>query len=145
MNNLITLILVAGMGGIAVALQAQFMGLMDRGMGTLESVFITYGGGALIIGVVMLVLRGGNLRAWPTVPWYTLLAGATGLVIVGSLSFTTNRLGVVGTFTVFIATQFITGAVIDHFGWFGADIRPFTLERLIGVGVLLFGVWLIIR
>ena len=36
-----TLITIAAAGGIAVTLQAQFMGLMDKQIGTLESVFIT--------------------------------------------------------------------------------------------------------
>ncbi|MBI3360873.1 MAG: DMT family transporter [Chloroflexi bacterium] len=63
MLNAILLVLIAAIGGIAVALQAQFMGLMDKGIGTVESVFITYGSGGLVIGLVMLVLRGGNLSA----------------------------------------------------------------------------------
>ena len=37
------LIGIAVMAGVAVTLQAQFMGLMDRSLGTLTSVFITSG------------------------------------------------------------------------------------------------------
>ena len=42
------LILLAIVAGIAVALQGQFMGLLDRGFGTRESIFVTYAGGALV-------------------------------------------------------------------------------------------------
>ena len=47
--------------GISIVIQAVFMAQMDRRMGTLESVFITYGVGFLIIGLVLLSRRGGNL------------------------------------------------------------------------------------
>ena len=68
MGSTVILALIAAIGGIAVTLQAQFMGLMDEGIGTLESVFITYAGGGVLIALVMLVKRGGNLAAAPVVP-----------------------------------------------------------------------------
>ena len=37
------------------------MGILDKRIGTLESVFITYFGGGLLIGVIMLIQRGGHL------------------------------------------------------------------------------------
>jgi transporter family-2 protein len=92
MESTAWLVFVASLGGIAVALQAQFMGVIDRGLGTLEAVFINYVGGALLIGVVLLVLRGGNLANWPTLPWYTLIVGVTGLVIVRTGAAVRRRL-----------------------------------------------------
>ena len=53
------LILVAVAGGIAVVFQSQFVGLLDQGLGSIESVFVTYVGGAILIGLIMLALRGG--------------------------------------------------------------------------------------
>ena len=40
-------IFIAAAGGMAVAIQAQFMGLMDRSIGNAEAVFITYCGGGI--------------------------------------------------------------------------------------------------
>jgi transporter family-2 protein len=51
MNNYIILVIIAIIGGIAITLQAQFMGLMDKNIGTLESMFITYGSGGLLISL----------------------------------------------------------------------------------------------
>ncbi len=145
MTSYLFLILVAILGGIAVTLQAQFMGVMDKSMGTVESVFITYGSGGLVIGLTMLALRGGNLAAWKGVPWYVLTAGILGLIIVGTIGFSVPRLGIVPAFTVLVATQFIVGALIDHFGLLGADLRPLDLPRAIGVLIVLVGIWLILR
>lgn len=145
MASFIPLVVIAALGGIAITLQAQFMGIMDRSIGTLESMFITYGTGGLLIGLAMLVNRGGNLSAWGNVPWYTLSAGVLGLIIVGTIGYTTPRLGLVTAFTILVSSQFIVGAFLDHFGILGADLRPLDITRLAGIGVMLFGVWLTIR
>jgi transporter family-2 protein len=40
--------------------------------------FITYAGGGVVVGLMMLAYRGGNLAAWRQVPWYALTAGLQG-------------------------------------------------------------------
>jgi len=145
MTNSVVLIAVAALGGIAVAVQAQMMGQLDRNVGTLESIFITYGMGGLLIGLVMLIMRGGNLAAWSTVPVYTLFAGVMGLMIVGAIGYTVPRLGLVTAFTIMIAVQFISGALLDHYALLGAELRQLTFSRVIGIAIILLGVWITIR
>jgi transporter family-2 protein len=145
MNNFLFLVIIAIIGGIIVGLQAQMIGLLDQKIGTIESVFITYGSGAVVIALVMIVVRGGNLGAWQRAPWYAFGAGLMGLVIIAALSYSVPRLGLVTAFTVFVAAQFVVGALFDHFGLLGAALRPISVSQLIGIGVLLLGVWLILR
>ncbi len=145
LSNIVFLICVAVVGGAFVTIQAQFMGLLDKNIGTIESVFITYGGGGLCVGLIMLLLRGGNLSAIQTVPLYALSSGIVGLVIVGSIGFVTPRLGLVPASTLLVAAQFISAALIDHFGLLGADIRLLTLSRVFGIGVMMLGIWLVIK
>ena len=136
---------IIALGGVTTALQSHFMGLLDKRVGTLESIFITYFSGGALIGLLMLILRGGNLGAGGSAPWYAYTSGALGLVIVGSLGFGAPRLGLVTTFTIFVAAQFVMGALLDHFGWLGAAMRPLNAARLAGMAVVLAGIWLIIR
>lgn len=145
MTSFATLVLLAIISGVAVTLQGQFMGLMDQGLGTRESVFITYASGGLLACVALLAARGGNLAAWHEVPWYSLMAGVLGLLIVGTIGYTVPRLGLSTAFTIMIASQFIVAALLDHFGLLGAALRPMELSRLAGIGVLILGVWLITR
>ncbi|WP_420630120.1 DMT family transporter [Candidatus Leptofilum sp.] len=145
MTTFIALVFIAIIGGIAVVLQAQFMGVLDQQIGTIESVFITYGSGGLLVGITMLLLRGGNLATWREVPIHFFLTGILGLIIVGTIGYVTPRLGLVTAFTILIATQFLLGGIIDHFGWFGAEVRPLDPTKLLGIGILMLGVWLIIR
>ena len=145
MSTPIFFIFLAVVGGTAGTLQAHFMGVMDQNLGTLESMFITYGCGGLLIGLVMLFLGGGNLGGWNTVPWYTLSAGLLGLVVIGILGFAAPRIGLVPVMTLFVASQFIVSAVMDHFGLLGAEVRTLDLSRVSGLGVILVGIWLVIR
>ncbi len=139
------LILLAIVAGIAVALQGQFMGLLDRGFGTRESIFVTYAGGGLIIALLMLAFRGGNFKNWQAVPWYAFGSGILGLIIVGAIGYVVPRLGVAKGFTLIVASQFVIAALIDHFGFFGAGIRPLDVTRLLGFGLILLGVWIVVR
>ncbi len=145
MENVAWLTGVAAMGGVAVALQAQFMGAIDRGVGTLEAIFINYVGGGVLIGLVLLAMRGGNLAAWNSVPWYTLSVGVIGLVIVGTIGYSAPRLGLLAALTVVVAVQYITGALIEHYGLLGAAQRAFDPSRLLGVACMLLGTWLLVR
>jgi transporter family-2 protein len=145
MNTMIPLIIIAAVGGAAITLQGQFMGLMDKAIGTKESVFITYAGGGILVGFLMLATRGGNLKAWHSVPWYALMAGVVGLVIVGTIGYTVPRLGLTRAFTIIIAAQLVVAALLDHFALLGAATRPLDLSRLLGIGTLILGVWLTTR
>jgi len=145
MGSTVFLVVLAILCGVAVTFQGHFMGLLDRGLGTRESVFITYGSGGLIAALMMGVSRGGNLREWAGVPWYALGAGVLGLVIVGAIGYVVPRLGLAKGFTLIVASQFVVAALMDHFGLLGAVPRLLDGARLLGMGMLLGGVWLIVR
>ena len=107
--------------------------------------FVTYATGGVIAAFFMLAARGGNLRAWSAVPWYAFTAGILGLIIVGSVGYVVPRLGVAKAFTLIVATEFLIAALIDHFGFFAAEIHPIDSGRLTGLFLMLIGVWLVVR
>jgi len=145
MANYLTLIAVAALGGIAVTLQGQFMGLMDQRLGTKASVFITYASGGLVVSLAVLFSGGWTLKGWQNVPWYAFSTGLLGLFIVGTISYTVPRLGLTAAFTILVASQFVIAALLDHFGLLGAAVRPLDVSRSLGIGILILGVWLIVR
>ncbi|WP_426416466.1 DMT family transporter [Aestuariirhabdus sp. LZHN29] len=146
MNNEALLVAVALTGGAAISLQGQFMGQLDRQIGTAESVFFTYGSGALIALVMILMMKGGQLaNGLANVPWYTYTSGLLGLVIVASIGFTIPRMGMTKAFTLILAAQFLLAALIDHFGLFGSTVRTFDWKQLAGIGMILSGVVVLTR
>jgi transporter family-2 protein len=131
--------------GVAVAVQAQFIGNMQRQVGTLESTFITYFSGGIVIALITLLARGGNLAVAPTLPWYTYTAGLLGLVIIGSLSLSVGNLGLVPALVLITVSQFVVGAIINHFGLLGAEIDPIDIPKLAGMTLLAVGTYLVLR
>ena len=131
--------------GVAVAVQAQFTGVLQRQSGTLESTFITYFSGGVVIGLVMLLARGGNLAAAPGLPWYVYSAGLLGLVVIGTLSFSVDALGLVPALVVVTVSQFVVGAIINHFGLLGAAVDPLDTTEIAGFALLGLGTYLVLR
>jgi transporter family-2 protein len=145
MPVIVLVILFGLMGGIAVGLQGPLSSMITERLGLMESIFIVHLGGLIIIGIPLLLRGGGNLHQWRSLPWYALLAGLFGLVIITAISFTIPRVGVAASVTLVVAGQLALSTVVDHFGWLDTPIHHFDLSRLIGIAVLFLGVWLIVR
>ncbi|MEM8641556.1 MAG: DMT family transporter [Cyanobacteria bacterium P01_G01_bin.54] len=144
MNSLI-LPLLAIAAGCAITLQAQFMGLMDQTLGSKASIVITYAGGGLVAALFALGSGGIQLKTPHHLPWYVFTAGLLGLVVVGTTGYVIPRMGAARGFTVIIAAQFLLAALIDQLGLFNAPLRPLALPQILGILVMLSGVWLVVR
>jgi transporter family-2 protein len=53
--------------------------------------------------------------------------------------------GVAAAITTIVAGQLVVGTILDHYGFLDATIRPMDVTRLIGMSVVLFGVWLTVK
>jgi transporter family-2 protein len=144
MGTLLVL-LIGVLGGIAAGLQSQFVGVLDDRVGTLGSTLITYGSGGVIVGLIFVISRQGDLSNARQIPWWAWFAGLMGVIIIGSLSITVSNLGVGRALTLFTATSIITAAVIDQFGFIGAAVKGVDLSRGVGIALLLAGTWLVVR
>lgn len=145
MNATWLAVLLGLLGGVAVGLQGPLSSLMSQRLGVLESVFVVHLGGALLAGLPLLLLGGGNLGAWRSVPPPALAAGALGVVLVATFSYAMPRLGVAAAVTLLVAAQLTIGTLLDHFGLLGAAVRTLDLSRLLGLAALFAGTWLIVR
>lgn len=145
MTNTLLIVAVGLIGGIAIGLQAPLSSMLNQRLGVLESVFIIHLGGVIIASVPLLFLAGGKLNQWQSVPWYALCAGALGVTVVGSTIYMVPRIGVAAAITLITAGQFVIAALIDHHGLLDVETRTFTLQRLLGLSIILVGVWQTLR
>jgi len=137
--------MVAVVGGLAIAIQSFSAGVLGHRVGVMESVFIIHVGGVVLSAVFLVFMRGGNLAAWRSVPWYILIAGFFGVVILAAYSYAIPRIGLATAVTLAIIAQLILSAILDHYGFLGSVQHTFDLRRLIGMLVLFVGTWLIVR
>ncbi len=145
MSQLILIVVIGITGGIAIGLQAPLASMINQRLGVLESVFVVHLGGLIAVGIPLLLLGGGKLGLWPTVPWYALAAGLLGVVVVGSTVFMVPRIGVAAAIVLIISGQLMIATTIDHFGALEVDVREISWDRILGLGVVLLGVWLTLR
>ena len=145
-QGLMMVLMVGMLGGIAVGIQTPMANLMSVKLGVPESAFFVHLSGAVVAALpILLIHRGGQLKAWQDVPFYVLWAGAFGIIFVSSISYTIPRVGVAGGIILVIAGQLIMAVLIDHFGWLGVEVRHFQPSRLLGFGAMFLGIWLVIR
>jgi transporter family-2 protein len=145
MESVFLIILIGLAGGIAVGLQGPLASILTQRMGPLESSFIVHFGGAVISILPLLIIGGGKLGQWRSAPWYALCAGFFGLVVLSAVSYTIPRIGVAAAIVSIIAGQIIVSAALDHFGWLGAAVRPLDGPRMLGLAVVMLGVWLTVK
>ncbi|NDJ78813.1 MAG: DMT family transporter [Chloroflexi bacterium] len=145
MSTIMIVLIVGLIGGLAVGLQQPLSSLLAGRMGMMEGVFIIQLGGVIGSGLFVLARRGGGLGTWRESPWYALGAGLLSLVIIGAVSYAIPRVGAVTSTFLIVAGQLIASVVIDHYGLFETTVRPLDPSRLLGIGVLFAGIWLIVR
>jgi transporter family-2 protein len=145
MEPIILIILIGLAGGAAVGLQSPLASMISQRLGIFESVFIVHLGGAIVALVPLVFSGGGKLTQWRSVPWYALSAGIFGLVVIGAISYMIPRVGVAASITAIVAGQLLVGMILDHFGLLGASVRSLDITRLIGISVVLTGVWLTVK
>ena len=145
MESIFLILLIGLIGGIAVGLQGPMASLITQRLGIFESVFIVHVGGAIVALVPLVIYGGGKLSAWRSVPWYVLGAGLFGLVVIGAFSYTMPRVGAAAAIMTIVAGQLLISVALDHFGVLGAAVRSLDPTRVLGLAVVMVGVWLTVR
>lgn len=73
--------------------------------------------------------------------WWSWLGGLLGMLGLTGNILLFPKLGAVQTAVMPIFGQILMAMLIDHFGWFNAPIQPFSLIRLLGVVLVLSGIF----
>jgi len=144
MDSIVIIILIGLAGGMAIGLQSPLASMVSQRLGVLESIFIVHLGGALAV-IPLLIYSGTKFSNWRNVPWYAYFVGAFGLVVIFSMSYMIPRIGVAGALITLMAGQLLVGTILDHYGLLGLDLRPMDIQRIIGLAVVLVGVWLTVK
>ena len=115
--------LLALIGGMALATQGQINGGLGKKIGVIESSFMNFAVGGLVLLLILLLFFGhGNISAISTVPKWQIIGGLLGSFFVVIQVIVVPKIGVSATFMAVIAGQIILSVVIDHFGFFGGQI-----------------------
>ena len=84
-----------------------------------------------------------TMQTFSGISWYKWTGGLLGAFIVTVSLVSVSRIGAANMFVLIIAGQLITAVIIDHFGMLGLQQSTITLQKTIGVMLLVFGVYLV--
>jgi transporter family-2 protein len=76
-------------------------------------------------------------------PWWLWIGGILGAIYVASATVLIPKLGAGGFLVAVVAGQMVMAVVVDHFGVMGLEPKPVNIMRVVGVLLILGGVFLI--
>ncbi|MEA3363307.1 MAG: DMT family transporter [Thermodesulfobacteriota bacterium] len=144
MSNLVLIILMA-VGGVAVAVQPSINARLAEKTGFLEAATISFAVGTVVLLLASLASGQGSFRRVPDADWWQLSGGLFGAFFVTMTIVGVPRIGTTAVLALTIVSQLIAGMVMDHYGLFGMRGIPIDFKRMLGVTLLLAGVFLICR
>ena len=75
--------------------------------------------------------------------WWQLTGGIMGAIYICSLIIAVPKIGAANMMGFAVAAQLIFAVLFDHFGWIGFPIHHITWQRILGVAMLLVGLYFI--
>jgi len=103
------------------------------------------GTAALIIMVMLSKQAIPTLQTFGGISWYKWIGGLLGAFVVTVTLVSVSRIGAANMFVLIIAGQLITAVIMDHFGLLGLQQSTITLQKTIGVLLLVGGVYLVTK
>jgi transporter family-2 protein len=133
-------------GGL-IALQAPINSALGKAVGSLPAASVSFAVGlAALIGITLLVGGGfGDVGEAGELSWYYLTGGVLGAVYVTTALVAVRTLGAGGVTAATIAGQLTLSVTLDRLGVLGLEERALTSSRLLGVGLLAAGTFLVVR
>ncbi|MBW6508157.1 MAG: DMT family transporter [Desulfuromonadales bacterium] len=144
MSNLVLMLLIA-CGGVAVAIQPSINARLAQKTGFLEAATISFAVGTLVLLLISLLSGQGSFRRVVEVPWWQLTGGLFGAFFVTMTIIGVPRIGTTAVLALTIASQLAAGLVMDHYGVFGMRGIPVDGKRILGIALLLIGVFLVCK
>ncbi len=127
--------------GLAGSVQVALMSRLGERIGVFQALgFSTLLTAVLALGLLVVTRRSvaGYERALHQ-PWWMLLGGVMGLLIVFTVTYAGPRIGVAATVGILIGGQLVAGAAIDKWGLFGSARIALHWPRLLGIALLAAG------
>ena len=136
-------LIIALAAGVALATQSAINTQLAKAMSgeAVIATFISFAVGTIVLFFIAWVKTDlwGNLSAIPSQPWWKLIGGVLGAIVVFTTVLLAPKLGITAMLFFIIVGQLITAATIDHFGLIGMPIREVNITKFIGLMIVAFG------
>ncbi len=126
--------------GAAMSIQGVMNTKLGEKVGVLETnAFVQLVGFGLAF-LIAVFFGKGDIRLLPQSPWYSWLGGVIAPIITVTVMLSIKGLSPTVAISAILLSQLTVAALIDAFGWLGAEKLPFTWQKYVGVGLMVAGV-----
>ena len=136
-------LIIALAAGVALATQSAINTQLAKAMSgeTVIATFISFAVGTIVLFFIAWVKTDlwGNLSTILSQPWWKLIGGILGAIVVFTTVLLAPKLGITAMLFFIIVGQLITATTIDHFGLIGMPIREVNITKFIGLIIIAFG------
>ena len=136
-------LIIALAAGVALATQSAINTQLAKAMSgeAVIATFISFAVGTIVLFFIAWVKTDlwGNLSTVPSQPWWKLIGGVLGAIVVFTTVLLAPKLGITAMLFFIIVGQLITATIIDHFGLIGMPIREVNITKFIGLIIVAFG------
>ena len=135
------------LGGMALALEAAFLGPLGESIGRLSASLSIFLIGVIVFSLAMIVLIFVGKRNYlPTIsrqPRWLLTGGLVGFIYTIVLTITTPLVDIGTTMVGILCGQITASLAIDHFSILGSERRAIDIYRVMALVLILIALWLI--
>ena len=136
-------LIIALAAGVALATQSAINTQLAKAMSgeAVIATFISFAVGTIVLFFIAWVKTDlwGNLSTIPSQPWWKLIGGILGAIVVFTTVLLAPKLGITAMLFFIIVGQLITATTIDHLGLIGMPIREVSITKFIGLIIVAFG------
>jgi transporter family-2 protein len=139
------LLLVTLAMGAMLPIQAALNGKLMRTFGhPVIGATISFLTGTLILLIYAFSIRSGfNTALIKETQWYHWVGGLIGAIYVTGIIMLIPRRGAGLAFALIVSGQLLMSVLMDHYGLLGVPVNPVNPSKLIGICLLIVGVFLI--
>jgi bacterial/archaeal transporter family-2 protein len=139
---------VTALVGASLAVQVGMNATMNRQLGSpMAAALINFAVGTVALFVIVLVTRGSvaMLGQAGEAPWWAWCAGILGGLYIGASALFGPMIGGATFLALLVAGQMTAALALDHYGLLGFPVRPLDVSRMVGVVLVIAGVFLLAR
>lgn len=134
------------LAGVAITIQSginsQLRAVLQQ---PLLAAFISFVVGTVALAILLLFSRDvlPGMDQYTGIEWYKYTGGLLGAFVVTVTLISVAQIGAGNMFVLVVAGQLITAVLMDHFGLLGMKHNPVSLQKLIGIVLLVGGAYLV--
>lgn len=129
----------SAIAGAMMSIQGVMNTRLSDKIGLYESNVFVQGTAFIFSLIALLFLKNGDFKAITQVNKFYLFGGLIGLIITITVMLGVGKLGPTVAISTILISQLLVAAIIDAFGLMGSEKIPFTINKYIGIALMLAG------